>query len=412
MDETIKDTIIEILTNKWLTKPEIFEKLPRFNSMEAVRAVNEFLESKIKEGIILKRFNERRIMYGIFEIKPPQPDEDIQEVEQSTISQPTKQKDWSEAELRVKIGKTVYIESNDEKKIKVIPEKKKSDTFLLTIDGNEDFKNKALKNKWNGNGIEDDPYIITNLSFDGGSKNDGLCIKNTNLYFILYDCTIRHCKAYGILFENVKNGIIKQNRVVLNNFKGIILRNSSEIIITNNFILNNLIGIDLENSNLNKIENNEINTNSQIGIKLQNSSQNILDNNLNSYNGIGFDLKESNENTIKNNEIKSNKGQGIYLLDCFENQFIDNILLRNSSGIELVNSIKNIIKKNQVKFNRNDGISLFNSIQNIIEENQSIKNKCGIYLDRCSGNIIRENVIESNIEESVYLIESFENEII
>jgi len=410
----LKDKLIEILTEQWHTRAEIFNKLPRFKSTEEVRAINEFIEAEVKAGNIIKRIKGSRILYGIFEDYKEETNintngnSDIGRINEAS------KKNINDTKYRVKIGKTIYVDQEYKKPNKVekkVIKEKKEDNFLIIIDGNEDFKLKAEHHDWEGIGKKDDPYIIQNLSFDGESGINGLNIKNTDLYFIIYDCTFRNCKKYGILLENVKNGVMKQNRVVLNKENGIVIKNSEDIVIENNYILNNQSGITVIDSIRIIIQKNEANTNPQFGIKLINSADISIKNNITSNNGVGIALEFSNNNIIENNELKSNKNYGIHLNTSSDNQIIKNLVLNNNSGIELLSSSDNIISKNQIKYSRQDGISLFESIGNSIEENTTINNKCGIYLDRCTGNIIKSNTIKPNFEETIYMFESFKNEI-
>ncbi|MHA1309588.1 MAG: right-handed parallel beta-helix repeat-containing protein [Candidatus Helarchaeota archaeon] len=411
LDQHIKDKIIEILTGQWLTRPEIFEKLPRLTKIEDVRLINNFIESQINEGIISKKIIGHRLSFGIFKKEDLEPGINNRSENEIKLKSKALLKNWSDTGLRVKVGKTIYIDPDSKKKVKPNKNVKVGNNYFLVIDGNDDFKLRSKENNWHGKGTQEDPYIVENLIIDGNSKKDGILIKNTDIWFILHECSVRSCKNFGISLENVKNCIIIKNRIVLNSGTGLILRNSSKIQVDNNYFLNNLIGIKISNSDLNEIKANEINTNSQSGIVIESSLNNNLVDNLYSYNGIGIDIKQSNNCIIKGCEIKLNKKIGLRLIDCSENEIIENMIIKNGTGIEIINSNVNQIHKNQIKFNQNDGIALFNSYENLIEMNMAIKNKCGIYLDRCAKNIIKNNLTEYNQENGIYLFQSYENEV-
>ncbi|TFF90283.1 MAG: hypothetical protein EU548_03785 [Promethearchaeota archaeon] len=424
----IQDKIIKILTDNQLTKPEIFDKLPPFKNIDTIRLINDFLENKIEEGVIKKRFINKRVIYGIFDDDNPKFKTIEQAVDESKGIKGDKQadkqaeiqadnqdnkKDWSEADLQVKIGKTVYLDPKKDKKSKKKKKVQEADDCIILIKDNKEINEKFidLAGRISGSGSQDKPFLIKGLTFDGKSKKNGLEIKNTDSYCIIEDCIFRNCKNFGIMLVDVKNIRLINNRIVLNNKNGIILNKTSHIELRDNYILNNQIGLKLVSSEDNVILKNEINSNTAFGLILDASSKNKIKENIGSHNGVGINLMNSTGNDIINNEITSNKKQGLHLINSIKNQIKENKLLNNGSGIEIVQSSSNHLRKNDVKFNKNDGISLFNSSSNNIEENITIKNKCGIYLDRCSGNKISKNKIKPNAEETLYLFESFENDI-
>jgi parallel beta-helix repeat protein len=415
LDE-IKEKITTILTEKWMTKPEIFDQFPPFKDPKIIRAIIDFLNDQIEEGVIKKKLIDRRINYGIFdeeeEIEFDELNNQGLEAGSSSMETGEKEKDWNDSELRVKIGKTIYTKPTESKKPKT--QKKKEDVIngQLVIENIEDLEKIRKKYKITGNGSDKDPYIIKNLNFDGKSNKNGIYIANIQKqkHLIIYDCTIRNCKEFGISLINTQNVKLKNNRIVLNKGSGIILKDTSNIEIIENFILNNVAGIKIVDSKNIKISKSEVNSNKELGVKFESSSENEINDNLCSYNGIGLDLEDCNGNLITKNELKSNKKQGLHAINSHENRILKNIVLNNGSGIELVNSCNNLIELNEARLN-NDGISLFNSSDNQIQKNKILKNKTGIYLDRSTRNSLIKNHTESNSEDGLYLFESYENEI-
>ena len=80
----------------------------------------------------------------------------------------------------------------------------KSDAPIV-ITKNEDFD--LFKSQ--GNGSVEAPYIVEDYVIDGsGLGAPGISISNTNVYFILRNCTVRNTDAGfdGIYLETVGNG--------------------------------------------------------------------------------------------------------------------------------------------------------------------------------------------------------------
>ncbi|MHA1253824.1 MAG: hypothetical protein ACTSRP_27925 [Candidatus Helarchaeota archaeon] len=108
-----KDDIIEVLTNQWLTKPEMFKRLPPIREQSTVKVINDYLETLIKKGIVKKKLVNGRICYGIFKTSDKQKETKYQRIDKIMEQKSTTKK----PESRVKIGKTIYIPEH-EKKVK------------------------------------------------------------------------------------------------------------------------------------------------------------------------------------------------------------------------------------------------------------------------------------------------------
>ncbi len=87
----------------------------------------------------------------------------------------------------------------------------------ININGNDKFTSKNGVTA--GNGTEEDPYIIENWIIVGnGSISTGILINNTNVFFIIRNCTVYgfyHPDEYhsGIKLSYVENGMIENSSV-------------------------------------------------------------------------------------------------------------------------------------------------------------------------------------------------------
>jgi len=246
----------------------------------------------------------------------------------------------------------------------------------------------AVNQLWcKGAGTGGNPYIIENVTIDGGNSGSCLKISNSADYFIIKNCTLYNCgysptKYYaGIELYNTKNGQL----------------------INNNCSNNNNIGISLtSNSNDNTISGNYANNNSGVGILLKNSDDCIIFNNTINNNTIGIDLYNYCENNeILDNTANDNSNYGIYLvLYCNDNTISGNIANDNEQdGIRLFTySNKNKILENEFNFNDIRGIYLGACDNNEILRNTINYNSLGIYLDISNDNDVIGNTLIGNNE--------------
>ena len=133
-----------------------------------------------------------------------------------------------------------------------------------------------------GSGTWSDPYIIENVSIDGGGSGSCILIENSNDYFIIRNCTIYNSGTSGndagISLVNLSYGSLIKNNCSFNN-NGIFLNNAVEnTTISQNIISNNsLVGIFFTQDYLTPpVQNNLIYNNTFIG-----NNFNALDNGTN-----------------------------------------------------------------------------------------------------------------------------------
>lgn len=253
--------------------------------------------------------------------------------------------------------KTLDIQSNNNTQLKIIKTPIGATySSPISIDGNYELvlfiHNKGLT----GEGTFNSPYIIENY-YISASVASGIEILNINAHLIIRNCYI----SGGLPNEN----------------DGIYLYRTSNVIITNNTLLDNDSGIRLRyfcyNNTLsknhittsypyseftsgiilwsdcdnNKIQENYVN-NTRYGIKISNSdNNNILGNNI-TFNLYGVELNNHCDNcTISGNQI-INSALGVnFFYDCTENIIFGNNISNGGLGIEL----DNVCNNNLIYFN-------------------------------------------------------------
>ncbi|MEJ2250232.1 MAG: right-handed parallel beta-helix repeat-containing protein [Candidatus Lokiarchaeota archaeon] len=204
------------------------------------------------------------------------------------------------------------------------------------------------ENSWlSGNGTINNPYIIQSLVINANSSINGILIYNSNVHFIIRNCTFTNSKTdtnyfnlSGIQLINTSLGTITDCKFFEND-NGIILHHCRNINITNNTIYNNdNYAIRLQNSSLSRVVENTIDHNF-FGVFLNYSSNNnsIIRNSITN-NDVGLNITNfSNYNYIFKNKIINN---GICIYED-KKTCVGNIFLENTCRYELPNIFEFII---------------------------------------------------------------------
>ena len=218
------------------------------------------------------------------------------------------------------------------------------DPFVIYDPGGGDYTwaEAILENWCQGSGSWNNPYIIENVTINGRNSSSCLIIRNSNIYFIIKNCTFYNSSNgihdAGIKLEDVNKGKLININSSNNNGNGIVLDNCQNISIEENSMnYNSINGIVLQDSFNNSIVNNRntINNNGNHGINLVSSNNNTISGNIINYNSIGIFLSESNDNNITSNDLRYND-KAYEEIDCEGNLFENNLGSQNSSPIDII----------------------------------------------------------------------------
>lgn len=348
-------------------------------------------------------------------------------------------------------------QDNGEDYINVTP-KKSYNVASFTIDDTHlwgrTWENVSLTYPWcSGSGSMIDPYIIENISINGAVNGLCLTIMNSEVYFIVRNCTFYNAydgsNGHGIYLYNVTHGTIFNNTCSNNYLDGIFTWWDCY----NNTISENIIkdndrnGIWLLEDNFTKIIGNEIKNNTMSGIHLQkcvnttisnnNISRNqngiysenylseygfnhtISGNTINNNSVYGIHLKSNYNTRITRNIIENNTQYGIYLDGCPNNTILYNNLSKNDCGIKLEKNsgtftcINNIVTNNIIENSTVCAIYINTNKTTIIGNkiSYSLNGAGGIFLDtQCNNNNISENSI-NHCQSGIYLWKNNHNNI-
>ncbi|MBL7118158.1 MAG: DUF3344 domain-containing protein [Candidatus Syntrophoarchaeum sp.] len=120
--------------------------------------------------------------------------------------------------------------------------KKKQAGNVIVVNSNSDFDNLVSEGFATTDGTT---YYIEDLDIEN-CEGRGIDIQNTNVPFVINNCTVHDCSESGVFFKSITNGKISDSTVEKNHLKGIRLRNCSHVDIDNNLVQENAkYGIDV-----------------------------------------------------------------------------------------------------------------------------------------------------------------------
>lgn len=308
------------------------------------------------------------------------------------------------------------------------------DSSSPTIINNNRFKNCSLRvvesysNVVRNNIVNGKPLVYLENQKGGTITDSGQVILIKCDGIIIRDNTI-HDVATAIFLFKSSNILISNNNILNGTWgsdvnedgDGIILKYSSALIKSNNFV-DNWEGIQLNDSSANEISDNTF-TNNVVGILLSNSSQNNVRNNA--FMDCGIDVRYSFNNEITGNIVNNmplvyleNKhnmdvtdaGQ-VILVNSKGINIKNNRISRTTIGIKFWNSSDNFITDNILSENGWGGIALWYSVNNMVMNNTVINNDDGIHLAYSSENTIQNNIVNNNRLFGISLFSSSGNEI-
>lgn len=252
-----------------------------------------------------------------------------------------------------------------------------------------------------GNGTIYNPYIIENITINGQGSGSCIEIRNSNVYFIIRNCTLYNSgsdldKDGGIKLVSVNYGRVIDNNCSFNGY-GILLHTSSN----------------------NNISGNIVNNNINHGIRLGSGcAGNVILRNHANFSRIGISLYNPfSTNIIYGNIVNNNYEDGIYLELCTVKITLQGNKICNNakSGIHINHSYYTEIIDNLIDNNKDYGIYIWGTGQYArackVSRNNITDNNYGIYLNRGSHHEIYNNSVSYNIR-GLYSLESFDNDVI
>lgn len=191
------------------------------------------------------------------------------------------------------INLSANLESLENRKFRQL---KISNSYILSpmvIDdtGSGDYTwGQAVLQPWcYGAGTLNNPYIIENVTIDGGGITNCIVIRDSSKHFIIRNSTFINSGwsgtppyTGGITLDDVSNAMLINNTCKNCNGNGINIYSSNGVMIKDNILENNERGISSFEGDSNKIINNSLTLNNVAGIVIHHGENNeIKENKLN-----------------------------------------------------------------------------------------------------------------------------------
>ena len=240
----------------------------------------------------------------------------------------------------------------------------------------------------------------------GTNASDGIVIEGHS------GVSVRNCVVqqfvYGIVVKNSSNVLLEHNEVRWNGLSGVdVCCGSVNVVVRQNTMHENgfdagYSGIDVEfGSSGVTVSDNTSWGNAGSGFYIFQSNNLVFDNNDAFSNSLGFNLDgETTDSTFSNNRVWSNAGDGVRSVASDTNRFIANDVRGNGgAGILLHRSSRNALRSNNVRENGAEGIWVdTESYRNVIRGNDvEWNNSTGIPVtDGSDWNLLEGNVTSHN----------------
>ena len=287
--------------------------------------------------------------------------------------------------------------------------------FVIDDSGGGDYTwEEASGETWcSGSGTLEEPYLIENVTIDGGNLANCITIKNSDKYFRIENCTVFNSGSgtydAGIYLYHVEYGTLINNNCSFNNRHGIITTYSANNTVSGNTANNNQeCGIYLSHSNKNTVSGNTVNNNQEYG-RYNHYSDNatVSGNTVNNNQECGIYNHYSDNATVSGNTANNNSNYGIYNRVSDNATVLGNTVNNNYNGIFLYESDNATVLGNTANNNSDNGIFLYESDNNMVSGNTANNNSdYGIFLFRSNSTTVSGNTANNNSYCGIDLYES------
>ncbi|MGA1819730.1 MAG: NosD domain-containing protein [Thermoplasmatota archaeon] len=220
-----------------------------------------------------------------------------------------------------------------------------SDHDAIEIDGNAEFAATAASENWTGSGTQADPYIIKDLKVDAKFGQNGIRIDNTDVFFIINNCTVTNVTrtvystdngVVGAIFlNNCSNSVITKVTISGNNY-GVRLNRTRNVVIDDvKHTVGYVFGVRVDNSGPDiSIVNSAFNYVNDT-IQIFNSHGVLIEENDIQNPFIGIRIGYSSDIEILRNTIAGAGalGYGILMLSCSYLNISENSILNCFQGL-------------------------------------------------------------------------------
>ncbi len=260
-------------------------------------------------------------------------------------------------------------------------------TAPVTIEGNPGMSDYAIAHSLTGDGSFGNPYIIDGLVIDAHDADNGIVIKNVDVYVIVRNCVINNTHNFNFnigsgdgIFISSSSHITLSNNHVNDTYNGITISSSQSIVVSGNTVHNvTMAGIKIAGSSDVQVTENFCADSPSGIISIQSTHDSKFDNNTCLRGTYGFNFAGSYQNILSDNYASDNV-YGIYIeVGSFSNKIDLNNCSSNSYAGIFVKDDNNLIAGNKAYSNLDSGIQVNAADNCIVKDNICISNPNGIY---------------------------------
>ncbi len=238
--------------------------------------------------------------------------------------------------------------------------------YSIEIYNNEEMQTMAISESWDGDGSEEDPYVIAGYRLTA-TDTQPIRIWNVDLHWEFRNNIIEWGDVCGTWFASAENGLIEQN-TFHGRHSGMVIQNCANLIIRNNVVENNTAnGIEILGGSVNlTIEGNQVSDSGLVGILMPITSNFIVVDNVITRSGTsGIEAIGLPNALISGNTINASGAHGLDLYSITDSRVTHNIIADSElSGIYIESGSQNFISKNWVENSTSHGISLDSECSN------------------------------------------------
>ena len=282
---------------------------------------------------------------------------------------------------------------------------------------------RSLKDTWGITYYSGAGSIIENNTIQSNFR--GLHIAGNVSDILVSNNTILNSTQHGLDLLRVRDTEILGNNVSSNSEHGIFCTRECEMtsIRSNTISDNGKSGIVLGYATTDSVvEHNILQSNYGSAIAIRNSSRNAVDDNVVEQNGFGVAISQnSTNNSVVSNSISNSNATGVLLNGYSKNNTIENNLIQhsNGAGVNVDSAFDNNIIRNQIFENAKSGVVFLNATKNmLVSNNLSANSPYNYYLrPNSTFNVLRDTFFENSTlrffdNSSNIILENTDNRII
>ena len=218
-----------------------------------------------------------------------------------------------------------------------------------------------------GSGTPSDPYVISGWGIDS-SQLVGITVANTTVSFVIGDVSVNSgLQGFndGIDLSNVTNALV-ENAIGTDNFFGLLLSGCSHVVAMGNYISSNTDGIVVRESSDIVLRDNTLVQNLGDAIAVNSSFKVVVVNNHASSNNGGIGANHSTYVLFSSNSVESSLSTGLYSELSTQIVFSNNTLNSNYEALGIDSSSSVMVIGNDISGSQAGSIPISDTLNSTV----------------------------------------------